>query len=91
MSAATTADGAFGAFPKRPLTGALVIAALLIGLETAARLTAGAFIIAGPLEIALHLWTHAGLIARALAADPLDAFTDEQRADAALMDRVRQQ
>ena len=67
MSAAT-ADGAFDAFPTRAITGALAILALLIGWETAARLTAGAFIIAGPLEIALHLWTHAGLIARALAS-----------------------
>jgi len=63
-----TAEDAFDAFPIRAITRALVIAALLVAWEAAARLTASAFIIAGPAEIALHLWTHAGLIARALAA-----------------------
>ncbi len=65
---ATAADGAFEALPTRAITRALAAAALLLAWEVAARLTAGAFVIAGPSEITLHLWTHAGLILRALGA-----------------------
>ncbi len=40
--------------------------AILAGCEFAARATAGNFVIAGPSQIAQHLFENAGLVARAL-------------------------
>ncbi len=52
---------------RGPVPGqALGVLALLACWEIAARATAGGFVIAGPSAVALHLWTHAGLYARAL-------------------------
>jgi ABC-type nitrate/sulfonate/bicarbonate transport system permease component len=67
MTAATAEHGS-DARQARAVARLAIIVALLLVWETVARLTAGAFIVAGPSEIALNLWTHAGLIARALAA-----------------------
>lgn len=48
----------------RPLS----LLALVVAWEITARAMAGSFVVAGPSDVAAHLWTHAGLVARALGA-----------------------